>query len=674
MTSHCLRLHVAREFRQMGHGMSNVRIFDLKDLTYFPSEFFEFGTEDYLISQNGNSITYYPIDNVFFNTVFSGTPEMTVSGANLSLNANGFMSGTITRIEFGSYRRDQIAVVDDIEMSAAQLSNWLFRTALGLPGARNEFSQELGQQIGELTLAPQSGTIQVQGFLSHLNTIDFSNQDDRVDVNDVFSGTLTLNGNGGFDVLDLPFTPTSIVNLDTGVASYGNGQIVFTGFEKFVGNSRVAEFIGSSGADSIDAGWGDQIVNAADGNDTVQGNRGDDLINGDQGADMLSGGSDQDTIDGGQGNDFIVGGSENDLLNGGDGNDLVYADDVDVIANSDIADQIFRLYQATLDRNPDAGGYANWTGKLANKEMSIVEIASGFVNSQEFQNVYGSLSNQEFVTLLYNNVLDRAPDDNGLANWTSQLDGGRSRESVVVGFSNSAEFRQNTEEDANAFARGHLATEWTDDVFRLYQATLGRNPDKAGMLNWTDQLANGTPFLTVVDGFVRSQEFQNTYGALDDQAFVTLLYNNVLDRAPDDAGLANWTGFLANGGTREHVVRGFSQSQEFKNTSQDDVKTWVEERGAGDILLGGNGNDKLIGGMFEDTFVIDATQMGQDTIFNFEVWDDLSFEGFDAGFASDPLSHFSQDGADVVMSYNGTVVRIDDFELADMSTDMFQFV
>jgi hypothetical protein len=43
---------------------------------------------------------------------------------------------------------------------------------------------------------------------------------------------------------------------------------------------------------------------------------------------------------------------------------------------------------------------------------------------------------------------------------------------------------------------------------------------------------------------------------------VTALYQNVLGRAPDPAGLANWTGRLASGTSRGGVLIGFSQSTE----------------------------------------------------------------------------------------------------------------
>jgi hypothetical protein len=72
-------------------------------------------------------------------------------------------------------------------------------------------------------------------------------------------------------------------------------------------------------------------------------------------------------------------------------------------------------------------------------------VANGFVGSTEFQTTYGNLSNTDFVTLLYANVLHRAPDTTGLNNWVGMLNSGQdTRAQVVVGFSESAEHITNT--------------------------------------------------------------------------------------------------------------------------------------------------------------------------------------------------------------------------------------
>jgi len=228
---------------------------------------------------------------------------------------------------------------------------------------------------------------------------------------------------------------------------------------------------------------------------------------------------------------------------------------------TDTAGQVYRLYEASLARPPDQAGLTNWTNAL-NGGTSLATVAGGFVGSQEFQGAYGGLDNAGFVTLLYRNVLHRAPDQAGLDNWVALLDAGQeTRAQVVLGFSES-------QEDINDLAAPVEQGLWVGDphaaqVARLYDTVLGRLPDLSGLTNWTHALQGGVSLQDVANGFVGSQEFQTVYGALDNAGFVSMLYRNVLHRAPDQAGLNNWIGVLdAAHETRAQVVVGFSESAE----------------------------------------------------------------------------------------------------------------
>lgn len=112
--------------------------------------------------------------------------------------------------------------------------------------------------------------------------------------------------------------------------------------------------------------------------------------------------------------------------------------------DDDYDGQAFRLYMAALDRTPDPAGLANWTNVLRSG-TDLDDVARGFVTSVEFESRYGSLSDSEYVTQLYQNVLNRAPDSAGYANWMSHLSAGESRETVLIGFSESTENRLQAE-------------------------------------------------------------------------------------------------------------------------------------------------------------------------------------------------------------------------------------
>ena len=276
------------------------------------------------------------------------------------------------------------------------------------------------------------------------------------------------------------------------------------------------------------------------------GTAGADYLDGRDGPDRMVGSTGADTLRGGGGDDHLLGGAEDR--------------DFDMASA-----QVYRLYRATLGREPDMAGLVSWADKLVEGTRSLLQVTTGFVDSTEFRTTYANLDNPGFVTLLYDNVLGRAPDAAGLTSWTTLLNNGsRSREQVVIGFSESKEFKDQTAFKTLLQSREGLKMGLMDDIFRLYQAVLDRPPDQAGFQDWADRMVEGRAFSSVITGFVKSPEFQATYGQTDHRAFVTLLYANVLDRLPDTNGLNDWVNRLERGShTVESVVMGFVQSREF---------------------------------------------------------------------------------------------------------------
>lgn len=128
-----------------------------------------------------------------------------------------------------------------------------------------------------------------------------------------------------------------------------------------------------------------------------------------------------------------------------------------IAAANSLNEQVALLYQGALGRTPDSGGLAFWARTAAALPATTIamgvyglsdasgnysgslSIAEGFTHSVEFSNKYGNLTNSQFATQLYANILDRTPDPGGFAYWQSQLNGGVSREHVLIGFAESIE-------------------------------------------------------------------------------------------------------------------------------------------------------------------------------------------------------------------------------------------
>ncbi|MEZ5183552.1 MAG: DUF4214 domain-containing protein [Acidimicrobiales bacterium] len=132
------------------------------------------------------------------------------------------------------------------------------------------------------------------------------------------------------------------------------------------------------------------------------------------------------------------------FLSAGDGGALP-GEQIELLRRSTDAtlnvDPVIRLYTAYFLRPPDKSGFAFWLNRRRSGSWTIARISAFFADSSEFKNRYGSLSNGDFVKLVYQNVLGRQPDAGGLAYWTGQLDQRKkSRGQVMANFSESSEY------------------------------------------------------------------------------------------------------------------------------------------------------------------------------------------------------------------------------------------
>ena len=103
-------------------------------------------------------------------------------------------------------------------------------------------------------------------------------------------------------------------------------------------------------------------------------------------------------------------------------------------------------------------------------------------------------------------------------------------------------------------------------AYRVYQAAFNRAPDLAGLGFWIDAMDNGASLSSVAQGFVASDEFKQAYGANPSHTdLVTRFYQNILHRAPEQAGLDYWVGVLdGNKAGVSDVLFNISESAENK--------------------------------------------------------------------------------------------------------------
>lgn len=410
-------------------------------------------------------------------------------------------------------------------------------------------------------------------------------------------------------------------------------------------------------------GWGD--TDTLSGFHAVIGSNFDDVL---IGGNRLSGAAGNDVIVGARGNGSFYGGTGSDVINDGD------ASQGSITGSTGT---VYRLYRAALGREPDLGGLQAWSNAV-DHGLAAESVAAQFLTSAEFQATYGALDNRAFVALLYRNVLHREPDAAGLASWVDSLGAGSSRASILLGFAQSAEFKLATSLDQGTFMTSKYSNEHQGQVYRLYQAALDRAPDYAGFASWFGMLDNnGGSVQDVAKSFVNSAEFRAKYGALSNTQFVTQLYANVLDRAPDAAGLAAWVGALDGGMSRADLLLGFSDSAEMRANAMVGFRTFMEQQYGlrDDWIEGGPDSDQLVGGAGADTFNFNQFDriLGNgapiaDHVYGFENIDTLRLGGYGFTNAAQVHSLMQQQGADVVLFLSGDASNTITFHNTSLAT------
>ncbi len=225
----------------------------------------------------------------------------------------------------------------------------------------------------------------------------------------------------------------------------GNGIAGIDGYDfttRGAPSNQPGTYAGTAGSDDVLAGSG---------NDTLAGSAGNDLFDGGAGLDTVryqgaraaftaqaegGGAAMVVTVDKGAAGKDVLTNVERLLFNDG-------AMAFDTGAGG-IAGQAYRMYQAAFDRTPDATGLGFWISMMDNG-VTRQDVAAAFVNSPEFQQLYGaSPTNEELVTRMYKNVLHRAPDSGGIAFWLNVLDNKLATvPAVLAAFSESPENQDN---------------------------------------------------------------------------------------------------------------------------------------------------------------------------------------------------------------------------------------
>lgn len=240
-----------------------------------------------------------------------------------------------------------------------------------------------------------------------------------------------VSGNDTIDASRISHSVT--LNLNQGVPSvlgyFTKAYIAFnTIIENAIGTSYGDDLYGNLADNEFYGGYGNDIIDGATGTDTANYNF------------SIT----QYSINKNISDDF--------LLSGPDGTDLLinierlrfsdknYALDIDGIGG-----QSYRVYKAAFDRDPDTEGLGFWIAQM-DGGMDLIEVSARFIDSDEFRSLYGvNPTNGEYLSALYNNVLDRDPDQSGFDWWLDQMVNNPEKtwEKMLADFSESPENQEN---------------------------------------------------------------------------------------------------------------------------------------------------------------------------------------------------------------------------------------
>jgi hypothetical protein len=240
------------------------------------------------------------------------------------------------------------------------------------------------------------------------------------------------------------------------------------------------------------------------------------------------------------------------------------------VQSTNIENFVTRFYQQCLGRTPDSTGLNNWVNQLISGEKTGADVAEGFIRSDEFQ--AKGLSDEDYLDVMYAAFFNRAPDSSGLATWKSKLYDGYSRNIVLAGFVNSDEFKNLC--NSYGIIPGEITLTGADlypevapFVTRLYRKCLGRTPDATGLNNWVNYLISGQKTgAEVASNIVTSAEFKNK--GLTDTNYINVLYQAFMNRTADSTGMNTWKSKLNSGYSRDYVMAGFINSNEFNSICQ----------------------------------------------------------------------------------------------------------
>ena len=147
---------------------------------------------------------------------------------------------------------------------------------------------------------------------------------------------------------------------------------------------------------------------------------------------------------------------------------------------------ISEIYVATFGRAPANAGLNYWAESVDTGYFTIDQVAQSFFDQPETkEKLPEALSNSEFITNIFDNVLNRAPADAGLTYWVDALDSGEiRRDQAIMAIINGAKSATGSSQDAATLAKK------TEIGLLFAYSDVGSMTDDESFMDWAANIVS----------------------------------------------------------------------------------------------------------------------------------------------------------------------------------------
>jgi hypothetical protein len=194
-----------------------------------------------------------------------------------------------------------------------------------------------------------------------------------------------------------------------------------------------------------------------------------------------------------------------------------------------------QLFQDLFGHAPGAAELAGNLNALKQNTSTRAQIAASLFQSAEFHD------NAAFLVRCYLALMQRDPDFGQWSRILKLMQGGATQDNALTAFMSTPEY-------AAAYPRDLSDG---DFITRLHRNLLGRDPESGEMNSWASKLARGDSHAALVEGFLRSPEFEVRIAS---RVNANLAYLAFLRRTGEAAAIERWTAKLDAGGPIAELV------------------------------------------------------------------------------------------------------------------------